>query len=591
VLYVCIPVHNEAATIGVLLWRIRTVLQEYARDYEVVVYDDGSTDETPDVLEPYRKVLPLTVLRGEHRLGTAGAVESLCRYVVSHTRYPRRDGAVLMQGDFTDRPEDLPELSRRFEGGADLILGRRAAVEAQPEGERRLRQWAPRVLRLFLRVPDVDDLITSYRVVRISVLRDALRARGDGALAQGAGWTALVDFALAVTPYARRVEMVDLPGRYDLRPRVSRLDWWSELRALAGYAWRARGRRVTAGDRIGDRPERAERPERVERTAERIADGALDGSPERPSGPERMDRPERPARAARERRPADRPARAAEGESMRAPHRGRAVEGPVVDDAVHARAPRPPRPERVPAAGEEERPAAARRARRAERALDTAGRVNEPGTQREAPRPGPRRERSPEGGAVDAAAGATGSVSTPPTAPFDLSEGPVPPETIEMEMPGGDGAPRKRARRRRRRGSRAEGAEGASGGEDGIVITDETGDSSGQPSLPVEGRAAAAEPSGSFGEASDAAADVAGAFVGGAGDAGEPGDGAEASATTRRRRRRRRSRGDRTDGGADGGEGDAQAASGTDGRDGVALHQVELHEPVERAAPPDRATD
>ena len=52
VLYVCIPTYNEAVTVGVLLWRLRTMLREQAggRDYEVVVYDDASTDATADVL-------------------------------------------------------------------------------------------------------------------------------------------------------------------------------------------------------------------------------------------------------------------------------------------------------------------------------------------------------------------------------------------------------------------------------------------------------------------------------------------------------------------------------------------------------------
>ena len=61
-LYICIPTHDEAPTIGVLLWRIRTLFQEYSREYEVVVCDDGSTDATQEVLEPYAKVLPLTLL-------------------------------------------------------------------------------------------------------------------------------------------------------------------------------------------------------------------------------------------------------------------------------------------------------------------------------------------------------------------------------------------------------------------------------------------------------------------------------------------------------------------------------------------------
>ena len=51
-IYIGIPVYNEAQTIGVLLWKIRQVFQRYGREYELLVYDDASTDATPDVLRP-----------------------------------------------------------------------------------------------------------------------------------------------------------------------------------------------------------------------------------------------------------------------------------------------------------------------------------------------------------------------------------------------------------------------------------------------------------------------------------------------------------------------------------------------------------
>jgi glycosyltransferase involved in cell wall biosynthesis len=140
VLYICIPVHNEAPTIGVLLWKIRGALQDFARDYELVVYDDASTDATAEVLEPYGRVLPLTVLSGSQRRGYGGALDALARYVATHTRYPRRDAMIVMQGDFTDQPEHIPEMVKRFEGGADVVVTERRMTDADPAAARRRRR-------------------------------------------------------------------------------------------------------------------------------------------------------------------------------------------------------------------------------------------------------------------------------------------------------------------------------------------------------------------------------------------------------------------------------------------------------------------
>src|SRR4051812_36662127 len=101
-IYVCIASHNEARTVGVLLWKIRQVLTALGRDFELLVLDDASTDGTQAVLEPYGRVLPLTIFRHNERQGYASSMETLLREAVRRAPYPKRDVIVTIQADFTE---------------------------------------------------------------------------------------------------------------------------------------------------------------------------------------------------------------------------------------------------------------------------------------------------------------------------------------------------------------------------------------------------------------------------------------------------------------------------------------------------------
>lgn len=245
-LYICIPTYDEAPTVGVLLWKIRKVFQEYSREYEVIVYDDASTDATAETLESYTKVLPLSILRGEQRIGYARSVVELFKAASQRTRYARRDAVITLQGDFTDQPEHIPELVKRFEGGADIVVSESAqskeATLPLPPPVRRLRRVAPWVLKPFVRVPGITDPFGSFRLYRVSVLRDALKNASTTPLVSSEGWAANVDLLLSLYPHARRVETIALEPRYDLRPRESRVKPFADALSLFRFGRAARTR-------------------------------------------------------------------------------------------------------------------------------------------------------------------------------------------------------------------------------------------------------------------------------------------------------------------------------------------------------------
>lgn len=230
------------------MWKLRKILTdpEFRRDFELVVLDDASTDGTGEVLERYRSVLPLTIVRSDERLGYGRAVDRLLRVAVEKTPYPKRDAAVVLQADFTDDPGYVIDLVKTIEGGADIVAGARADLdEPTPRGLRWARRAAPWILGRTHREAPVEDPLCGYRAYRLIVPRKALRDDDAPLCTSDEPWAANLELLARLAPHARRVEDAPLAVRYALLARPSRFKAVRALRTLFRYR---RGRWWTAAE-------------------------------------------------------------------------------------------------------------------------------------------------------------------------------------------------------------------------------------------------------------------------------------------------------------------------------------------------------
>jgi len=112
------PAYNEAENIGPLLDEAVVALAPLASSYEIVVVDDGSTDETASIVRRYAEThTQVRLVSHPQNLGYGHAV----RTGLSSTR---GDAVIFVDGDRQFRMSDAHLLIEAFEH-ADLVAGRR----------------------------------------------------------------------------------------------------------------------------------------------------------------------------------------------------------------------------------------------------------------------------------------------------------------------------------------------------------------------------------------------------------------------------------------------------------------------------------
>src|SRR5437773_6178178 len=155
-----IPCHNEEKNLPPLLSAIHAAVEPLGLDYEVVITDDCSTDDSWSVLKQIAAGDPrLRVQRFRFNCGESAA--SWADMQVARGRY-----IATLDADLQNDPKDLPAMMKAL-NHSDCVCGSR--VETRGEGDNWLRIVSSRIanwVRNKLSGENITDAGCTYRVFK-----------------------------------------------------------------------------------------------------------------------------------------------------------------------------------------------------------------------------------------------------------------------------------------------------------------------------------------------------------------------------------------------------------------------------------------
>lgn len=170
-LSVIIPAYNEEKRLAATLQAVQNFLLKQESPAEVIVIDDGSSDQTSSIAQKYRRTISnFKILRHAQNLGKGAAVKS---------------GVLSSSGEyilFTDADNSTPieELNKLLpfatKGNYDLVIGSRYMKGSdvqirQPWYRRFLGRVGNMVIQVFL-LPGINDTQCGFKLLKGEVARE-----------------------------------------------------------------------------------------------------------------------------------------------------------------------------------------------------------------------------------------------------------------------------------------------------------------------------------------------------------------------------------------------------------------------------------
>lgn len=224
--WILLPAYNEENSIPLMFPKIDKVLKEKGLDYRIVVIEDGSIDNTAQVLEKMRVDYPLDIVIHKINRGLGETERDGFEYVAEHA--DDDDIITRLDCDDTHEPEYILALIDKISQGFDVVNTSRFQPGGGQRGVNLYRAFISYCANIFMKlifnVQGVRDYSCGFRAYRGKVIKDAVRIFGNYFIQlKGLGFTSTLETIVKLKLLGCRFHEVPFVLRYDKKASPSKM--------------------------------------------------------------------------------------------------------------------------------------------------------------------------------------------------------------------------------------------------------------------------------------------------------------------------------------------------------------------------------
>jgi len=224
-LHICLPAYNEEKGVDRLIRRIKQSMERANADYRIIVYDDGSEDNTVERVQSCMAEAPIELMEGGVNHGLAAAMRSLIETVVSSNAKPD-DIIIVLDADETHNPEHIMKMVDRIHDGFDVVVASRFRPDSRVVGVPAYRQilskGASTLMKILFPIKGIRDYTSGYRAYRVAMLLKAKERFGDK-LFEGSGFSCMAELLIKMRSLDLLAMEIPIVLRYDWKQGPSKM--------------------------------------------------------------------------------------------------------------------------------------------------------------------------------------------------------------------------------------------------------------------------------------------------------------------------------------------------------------------------------